>query len=209
MSRYRCGIRWPRGSRWLSRAHRTGVLANSSRAAGAQVLVAPGLLPNADPDVMSDSVGLICEAVGDQRPSLIHSHLIQAGFVGRAVARKLGTPQVYTQHMYNSLDPFVRTVAGRGDAPDIIAVSRNGYTEISEIAGGAGRVHLVPNGVDRPGDSGFRLRLGQQQNLLYCGRLSPEKGVDVPLLAFARVLARHLEPYSTWWAPGRMRASSQ
>lgn len=49
-------------------------------------------------------------------------------------------------------------------------------------------VHLVPNGVEVPRGTGLELAPSVGPRLLYCGRLSPEKGPDSAILGFHQLL---------------------
>lgn len=163
-----------------------GVLTDRSRRSGAAVIVdeSLGLQWAGDPDSAADA---LARTLGDWAPDLIHSHLMHAGFAGRAVSHRLGVPQIYTQHMFTPVDPFIRTASLSGGLPHLIAVAEPIREGLSDFLGVAQPVHLVPNGVDVPPDIGFRLRSGAGPDVLYCGRLSQEKGDDTALLAFALV----------------------
>lgn len=167
-----------------------GVLTESAAANGAEVIVDPCLLPGSQADSRTAGRAL-AEVVGAWGADLAHSHLMYAGFIGAAVTRELGIPHIYTQHMFTALDPFVRTLAQRGEVPRLIAVSEHLGLELAEFLGPDHPVHVVPNGVDRPRDTGFRLRSSDGPDVLYCGRLSPEKGADTALLTFAQLAPAH------------------
>ncbi|WP_435749037.1 glycosyltransferase family 4 protein [Microbacterium sp. PMB16] len=164
-----------------------GVLTERCRRVGAEVFVDPGLLPTAAADGGDPAQGAL--AVADRwGPDLVHSHLMHAGFVGHAVAAAVGRPHVYTQHMYTPIDPLLRTLRVTRSETHVIAVARFAHAAIAEYLPDPDRVHLVPNGVDAPEPTDFRLdTTGPGPHLLYVGRLSPEKGADTALLAFAEV----------------------
>ncbi|MCZ4300187.1 glycosyltransferase family 4 protein [Microbacterium oxydans] len=176
-----------RGLRVAVVAGSEGVLAERCRLVGADVFVDPALLPSSPLDGCDSPQGAL--AIAERwGPDLIHSHLMHAGFVGQHVATSLGRPHIYTQHMYTPIDPLVRTMRAVDADAHVIAVARFGHAAISEYLEEPDRVHLVPNGVDAPELSDFRLETsGVGPHLLYCGRLSPEKGADLAILAFVEI----------------------
>ncbi|NUW46037.1 glycosyltransferase family 4 protein [Nonomuraea rhodomycinica] len=164
-----------------------GVLTEHCRGAGADVFVDPTLLPapgeSADPAVLF--------ATGAAwRPDLIHAHLMHAGFRGAELSTAIGAPLLYTQHMYHPVDPFLQAALATGADFPVITVAEFAQRAIGKFLGDAGRVHHVPNGVDVPAASSFRLEPGSGPQVLYCGRLSPEKGADVAILAFELMLGQ-------------------
>lgn len=139
-------------------------------------------------------------ALGDLRPDLVHSHgykpdvmLRLPGVAGRAA-------RVATCHNWfgsGAKDAFYEWLDKRClrgfDA--VVAVSERVADTLARAGVGAGRLHLIANGVDFAAPPGFdrasaRARLGCVDGaplLLRVGRLSPEKGNDVLLEAFARL----------------------
>ncbi|MFI9560330.1 glycosyltransferase family 4 protein [Nonomuraea endophytica] len=166
-----------------------GVLTGHCREAGADVFVDPTLLPVPAPGEPGDPAALL--AVGAAwRPDLVHAHLMHAGFRGAELSGAIGAPLLYTQHMYNPVDPFLQAALATDMDFPVIAVAEFAQRAIGKFLGDAGRVHYVPNGVDVPAPSGFRLEPGAGPRVLYCGRLSPEKGADVAVLAFELMLGQ-------------------
>ncbi|MFF1353305.1 glycosyltransferase family 4 protein [Streptomyces sp. NPDC058297] len=165
-----------------------GVLTERCREAGADVFVDRTLLPNgADPAEPNDSREL--HARGAQwGPDIVHAHLMHAGFRGLELSMALRVPLVYTQHMYNPVDAFLRAASAANAQFPVITVAKFADAAIGKFFGDAGRVRHVPNGVDVPAPSGFRLNGSSGPNILYCGRLSPEKGADAAVLAFELIL---------------------
>lgn len=164
-----------------------GVLTERCRSVGADVFVDPGLLPSPPARAGEPSAGARAVAAA-WNPDLIHSHLMHAGFVGHEVSRALRRPHVYTQHMYTPIDPLLQTVREVDAETHVIAVARFAHAEIAAHLRHPERAHLVLNGVDAPDPTDFRLdRASAGPHILYCGRLSPEKGADVAILAFAEI----------------------
>ncbi|MEV0408249.1 glycosyltransferase family 4 protein [Actinoallomurus sp. NPDC050550] len=165
-----------------------GVLTERCREAGADVFVDPTLLPTgADPAEANDPQALH-ERGSQWRPDLIHAHLMHAGFRGHELASALEVPLLYTQHMYDPIDPFLRAASAANAQFPVITVVKFAEETIGKFFGDAARVRHVPNGVDIPEPSGFELNSSSSPNLLYCGRLSPEKGADTAVLAFELIL---------------------
>jgi glycosyltransferase involved in cell wall biosynthesis len=163
-----------------------GVLTEHCRRAGADVFVDPTLLPVAAGGRPAD----LLETGAAWRPDLVHAHLMHAGFRGEELAAAIGAPLLYTQHMFQPVDPFLQAALATGADFPVIAVAEFAQRSIGTFLGDAGRVHHVPNGVDVPAPSGFRLEPGPGPQVLYCGRLSPEKGADVAVLAFELMLGQ-------------------
>ncbi|MER6945269.1 glycosyltransferase family 4 protein [Nonomuraea sp. NPDC000554] len=166
-----------------------GVLTEHCRRAGADVFVDPTLLPVPTPGQFDDPAALF-ETGAAWRPNLIHAHLMHAGFRGKELSTTIGTPLLYTQHMYNPVDPFLQAALATNAEFPVIAVAEFAQRAIGKFLGDAGRVHYVPNGVDVPAASSFRLEPASGPQVLYCGRLSPEKGADVAILAFELMLGQ-------------------
>ncbi|MFI6294689.1 glycosyltransferase family 4 protein [Nonomuraea sp. NPDC050790] len=168
-----------------------GVLTEHCRRAGADVFVDPTLLPVSAPG-QGDPAALFGTGAG-WRPDLIHAHLMHAGFRGAELSAAIGTPLLYTQHMYQPVDPFLQASLATGTSFPVIAVAEFAQRAIGKFLGDAGRVHYVPNGVDVPAPSGFRVEPAGGPQVLYCGRLSPEKGADTAVLAFELILGQYPE----------------
>lgn len=138
---------------------------------------------------------------------LVHGHSSKGGALGRLAARTLGIPSVYTPHAIVTLDPTLpawqRAFYGRVErwlarqTGAIIAVSEDEAQHIRSLGIRPDKVHVVPNGVDRPqlpDRSEVRQRLGLQPDdvvIGFVGRLSSQKAPDVLLEACAAVFRRH------------------
>ncbi|HET9440595.1 MAG TPA: glycosyltransferase [Longimicrobiales bacterium] len=139
---------------------------------------------------------------GDIR--VVHSHGYHGDLVAFLATRRSNIPLVSTvhgyirrnlkEHLYNVMD---RVLLTRFDA--VIAVSPAIVSELSRRGIRKSRLHLVRNGLRTPSrqlsrvDARHKLGLPQDGAVIgWIGRLSPEKGPDLFLQAFAtaRVVAR-------------------
>lgn len=103
---------------------------------------------------------------------LLHAHWLPAG----AAAAASGRPFVVTLHgsdvaLARRAPALARPVLRR--ASSVICVSRALAEEACRL--GARRVEVIPNGVELPPDAGEE---ADPPELLYVGRLAPEKGIE-------------------------------
>jgi D-inositol-3-phosphate glycosyltransferase len=144
--------------------------------------------------------------------ALLHSHYWLSGLAALELRRRWGAPVV---HMFHTLGAIKNAVARGSDdvepadrlaAEQRIAVSADrlvasNLVERADLAWHCGadpaRVRVIPCGVDLdlfcPGDgqaARARVGLGPGRVLLFVGRLTPIKGLEVLLSALARVRAR-------------------
>ncbi len=138
-------------------------------------------------------------------PALVHTHLIHADLHGQAAA--LRVPDARRVSSRHNTDPFRRRAAVRwldGRAlrrvDRVIAISRAVAQFSVEVEGAdPDRVRTVPYGLDPPNPSPEAGRaalgaLGLERRgpvIGMVGRAVPQKGIDVLLEAFPRVLAAH------------------
>ena len=135
-----------------------------------------------------------------RRPSVVHLHSSKAGFLGRIASRRLRIPSVFTPHAWSFL-----SASGRLDSAIWTGLERigrrMGATTIcvsdDEAAGGAAarvttpsRTVVIANGVHVPAEPLHR-PVRDHVTIGSIARLSPQKGVDVLLRAFAIVAADH------------------
>lgn len=162
-----------------------GLLAETCRGLGIPVVIEP--LLNAQPaerELDPRFQERVTEALGRTKADLFHAHLRHAGIAAGIAGQRAGLPMVYTQHM-GDRDPFlVLESAQRAEMP-IIAVSQAVQDHTASYVRNPERIRYIPNGMDVPPDGGFRVPRRDRPNVLYCGRLVPEKGVDVAIIAFA------------------------
>lgn len=131
-------------------------------------------------------------------PDLAHAHFWMSGLAALAAAKDLDLPVVQTFHALGvvkrrhqgAMDtspperlPLERSVAVRSTA--IVATSAEEAAELHGWGVPAGRVHVVPCGVeiDRFHPDGPAYPRGDLRRLLYLGRLVERKGVDAVIEA--------------------------
>jgi glycosyltransferase involved in cell wall biosynthesis len=142
------------------------------------------------------------------RPDVLHVHSTKAGLVGRAVARMLRIPVLYTPHgtSWHYTGPIVGRVqrslerAFRRATDLLLSVCpEEASAFVREVGFHPGRVRVVRNGVRVPDRSAIRAArermratLGISQReiwLAFVGRLTSEKGLDALLRALRADLA--------------------
>jgi len=149
------------------------------------------------------ALGLLAELKAF-RPHVVHAHSTKAGLIGRIVARSLGIPVLYTPHgtSWRYTGRFVGRAqlaaerALRHATSLLVAVCpEEARTFVDEVGFPAARVRLVPNGVRLPDRA--RLRATREETrtalglssdgcwLVFVGRLTGEKGLDVLVRALA------------------------
>jgi glycosyltransferase involved in cell wall biosynthesis len=136
---------------------------------------------------------------------VVHGHSTKGGAIAGLAARAHGVACVFTPHCLRSIDPSLgrlkrmliqaaeRYLVSLADA--VIAVSGDEYAHARAMGVGAGKLHVIHNGV-------ARLPLGDRDALRrawgvaagavcigFIGRLSPQKAPDRLLDAFARIAA--------------------
>jgi glycosyltransferase involved in cell wall biosynthesis len=132
---------------------------------------------------------------------VIHGHSSKGGALARLAARNLGVPSVYTPNAFVTLDQALprwqRTFYGQLErwmawhTAAIIAVS-NDEAEHARLLGiDSSKVHVVPNGVDRPDfppryEVRSRLGIAPHEFVVgFIGRLAGQKAPEVMLDAYA------------------------
>jgi len=146
-------------------------------------------------------LGLAAE-IRSFRPDVIHLHSTKAGLIGRPVARLLGVPVAYTPH--GTSWQYTGRVVGRAQralerlcrrsTDMLLAVcAEEARAFVEQVGMPAERTRVVPNGVPLPERDALlaararrRAALGigaSERWLLFVGRLTREKGLDVLLAA--------------------------
>jgi glycosyltransferase involved in cell wall biosynthesis len=151
-------------------------------------------------DVSPRLAAAVIRAVRDERPDLLHTHLVHADVYGSAAARTLRIPHVSTRH---NDDPYLagpfrhvdRAFASR--ARRLVAISHAVRDFLVTIAGyDGGRVETIHYGLDGPPSTRSEITPAQAgvpaagELLLAAGRLTEQKDHATALRAFAVVRKR-------------------
>ena len=169
-----------------------------------------------DPDFMewvkqlnNAMVDLAGGLIAGEKFDLIHAHDWLVGDAARELCKKFSLPLIATIHateygrnrgIHNDLQRRIHNLEGRltSLAEAVICCSQYMAAEVTGLFGiSREKVHVIPNGVD-PSNLGIPRQLvpGQQKpgmyekNIIFIGRLVPEKGVQVLLEAFFRLCPR-------------------
>jgi len=149
------------------------------------------------------TLGLVAELKAF-RPHVVHAHSTKAGLIARVLGRTLGIPVLYTPHgtSWRYTGRFVGRAqlaaerALRRATSLLVAVCpEEARAFVEEVGFPAARVRLVPNGVRVP-DRARLLAVREQTRaaldissegcwLVFVGRLTSEKGLDVLVRALA------------------------
>ncbi len=90
---------------------------------------------------------------------------------------------------WQSRDRFgARILAGTQTADAFVALSERIRDELIEAGYGSNRIHVIPNGVPVPEFSWEPQYRADEPEVIYVGRLAPEKGVDRLLAAWPQVI---------------------
>jgi D-inositol-3-phosphate glycosyltransferase len=138
-----------------------------------------------------------------RRPDVVHAHFWMSGMAALAAARPRGIPVAQTFH---ALGVVKRRHQGRSDtsprkrlsverdlvrrADAIIATCRDERTELVALGGDAGRIEVIPCGIDAgrfAPEGPAEPRPGSRVRFVSVGRLVPRKGVDDAIRALAAV----------------------
>ncbi len=133
---------------------------------------------------------------------LVHAHGLRVALIGVLAAQRAGLPALFTAHnLLTPLSPLPRRIfAHIGHcAAAVIAVSQAVADTLVAAGVTPEKITVIPNGIDlTPFDAAsepvaLRTNLGLPAETLLVvavGRLAPEKGFDVLLQAFPRVVNR-------------------
>lgn len=134
---------------------------------------------------------------------LLHAHGLRAALIAVPAARFVGIPVIWTAHNLlpsnSRLQSLLVKVLGNS-ASRVVAVSSAVKQTLMRCGVPSSKIVVIPNGIDtspfESADSNGNIRslYGIPENaplLLAIGRFSPEKGFDVLLEAFRRVVTAH------------------
>ncbi|MQL52325.1 DUF1957 domain-containing protein [Desulfofundulus thermobenzoicus] len=141
------------------------------------------------------------------RPDLVHAHDWMVGTAGERLREQYGLPLVVTIHatehgrnrgIYTDLQRHIHLMETRltREADVVICCSNYMAEEVTRLFGLNGdKVKIIANGVDpanlttgRDTEAGCENLYGREPNIVFLGRLVPEKGVQVLLEAMPTVL---------------------
>jgi glycosyltransferase involved in cell wall biosynthesis len=136
------------------------------------------------------------------RPDIVHLHSTKAGLIGRAIARRLGIPALYTPHgtswrytgrVVGRVQLLLERALRRMTAALLSVCPEEAKAFVEEVGFDARRIRIVPNGIALPEPERVReLRVQTRATygipddetwLVFVGRLTREKGLDVLLTA--------------------------
>jgi glycosyltransferase involved in cell wall biosynthesis len=158
------------------------------------------LIPCSGP-IDRSAIACIRCLVSQTGAEVVHVHGYKADIYVYLALRASGTPLVSTCHtwydndllvrLYGAADRFVLRKYGR-----VVAVSDDAKQRLLKAGVREGKIRLINNGIDlRPFDSdvpSLNYDLAQQHVPVVglVGRLAPEKGIDIFLIAAAQVLSQ-------------------
>ena len=131
------------------------------------------------------------ESSGPSEREIAHLHTFGSQVLGTRAARKAGARVLRTEHSTRAFDdpscwPFARWSLARTDVS--VPVSHHVRSAATARAPWvAGRLHVVPNGVDTARFAPCPAPPGPVVSLAAVGRLEPRKGVDLAIEAVAGV----------------------
>lgn len=137
--------------------------------------------------------------------SVVHCHDWMTALGGLAIGRALGVPVLMSIHLPQAASYHLdlETIGITGCAR-VIVNSQAVRAELTEREVSQDKISVIPNGVDldrfRPGDQS-----PDPLQILFAGRLIPQKGPDVLLRAFGAVLRRHPDATLTIAGDGTQR----
>lgn len=141
----------------------SGAVVEQMRVAGVPVASLAHLRRAIDPWRDIRAYAELKEALREYRPDLVSTHTAKAGWLGRASARALRIPAIYTPHGWSisdrisAMQGIVYTAAERIAAPwadAIVCVSESErQLALEKRVGRPGRLHVIHNGVREVGES--------------------------------------------------------
>ncbi len=184
------------------------------------------------------SVKTLHHTIAQEKPAVIHSHLAYADIVSctvvntlkiqQLVRRTVTVPKLFTtEHGIAGNDAVYHASAAKAKGRELIhrvrllltdraiAVSRS-TAEQMKLKWGARNVKVIDNGIDQQTlqaelayAKSKQIGVKSGARVLSLSRLAPEKGLDILLLAFAKVLQKHPEACLEIAGHGELKDSLQ
>ncbi|WP_018754542.1 glycosyltransferase family 4 protein [Paenibacillus terrigena] len=157
-------------------------------------------------------LGLSTSTASDP-PDLIHVHSTEYAAAARAAASKFGIPLVYTCHSLASKGIHSRQGKNQTQlirsAAKIVVPSKWQAAEIKDLypKSSRGKVSVIPNGVKSVRRR--RKLKGSSHELLYVGRIIPDKGIKSLIRAIALLSRAHKNVHLTIVGKGKSMKSSR
>jgi glycosyltransferase involved in cell wall biosynthesis len=173
-----------------------GFLTEAARSLGVETFVLPNLVQPLDPLRDVKALKEVIQILQRIRPDLIHCHTSKAGIVGRAAARAVGVPAVFTAHTWSFANGTSRMWKLIGTPSErlaarfttkIIAVSdSNRDLAIKQKVAPEYKIVTVHNGIP---DTGCRARPDRAgvPRIVMVARFAPQKNQQQLLSALADV----------------------
>lgn len=180
--------------------------------AGLREIGSPVYVTSMDDDPSWRSIQFLTELVRQQRVDLIHAHLPRAQVLSGLAGCLTGVPVVMTIHGMDISSWELGILRATGSTLSVVC--QQAYLQALSLGMPAGRVRLIPNGVDldafrpQPNREETRqaLNLPAQAPLVgFVGRLSWEKGPDMFLKLAQHVLKKNAEIHFVIFGDGPMK----
>jgi glycosyltransferase involved in cell wall biosynthesis len=173
-----------------------GFLTDYARNLGIETFVLPNLVQPLEPLKDTKALADIVRLLKDSKPDLLHCHTSKAGILGRAAARLVGVPAVFTAHTWSFAEgtsPLWKLIGTPSErlaarfSTRIIAVSHsNRKLAISRNVAPENKIVTIHNGVP---DTPHRARPNGSEvpELVMVARFAPQKNQQQLLDALSRI----------------------
>lgn len=173
-----------------------GFLTEAARLLSIETYIVPHLVQPLQPVNDLRAFGEVARLLRQLKPDLIHCHTSKAGIVGRAAAKAVGVPAVFTAHTWSFADGTSRLwklvgtpserLAARYTAKIIAVSDSNRSLAIQQGVVPADKVITVHNGIP---DTSYRARPGDAAipRIVMVARFAPQKNQQLLLQALAKV----------------------
>jgi glycosyltransferase involved in cell wall biosynthesis len=158
------------------------------------------------PDMPQLAEGIAADWESRGAPEVVHSHFWMSGLAALGAVESLPASRIPVVHTFHALGSVKRRFQGAADtsptarrwlephvgsrAAAIVATASEEVLELGRMDIAAGKVHVIPCGVDTSAFSakGPRAPKDGRRRILSVGRLVPRKGVDILIDALARLV---------------------